>query len=123
MTRLRRAIRYLGEEAAAEGRDETPSMMQKSQGSTVALSLELSEELEAAIAGDYAKRVRAKVSNTGGAVDKREICNCSASSDNLLRYHGQIFVPAGMRSELMLLCHEDPSAGPQGVSRTLARVA
>lgn len=43
--------------------------------------------------------------------------------DQLLRYLNRVWVPHSMRAEIILLFHDDLTAGHQGVSRTLARIA
>jgi transposase InsO family protein len=64
------------------------------------------------------KRVRGD-SSTDGLREHRWI----VSRDQLLRYRSRVWVPHSMRTELILLFHDDLTAGHQGVSRTLARIA
>lgn len=42
--------------------------------------------------------------------------------DQLLRFKEKIFVPLGMRNEILMLLHDDLTAGHQGVSRTIRRI-
>jgi len=44
-------------------------------------------------------------------------------TSGLLLYKGRIYVPGGLRKELLLLVHDDLAAGHHGVSKTLHRLA
>lgn len=44
-------------------------------------------------------------------------------TDNLYRFDQRVYVPGGFRTEILQLLHDDITAGHQGVTRTLKRVA
>lgn len=55
--------------------------------------------------------------------DGQRLRDWFVGDDQLLRYKGRTFVPLGMRTEVLMLFHDDPTAGHQGVGRTLVRIA
>lgn len=94
--------------------------------STAVTSPELLPELTTALhqsqQGDaFVWRVKERLSRenaTDGLPDRK----WSVDDTDLLRCWGRIYVPMGMRTEILLLLHDDPTAGHQGVSRTLKRM-
>lgn len=87
-----------------------------------ALEQSLAEALREAQKGD-ALIAQIQKSDRSDDADKPMRSYWKKGSDQLFRFQGRIYVPGGLRAEILQLLHDDPTAGHQGVSRTIRRVA
>ena len=71
----------------------------------------------------FATRVRSYLSSPSRVGTRSYWSKWSSDLDGLLRYKGRVFVPPIHRPEILLLFHDDPTAGHQGIRRTFARIS
>ncbi|KAK5988598.1 Transposon Tf2-11 polyprotein [Cladobotryum mycophilum] len=86
---------------------------------------ELGEPLESALrraqeADPEAKKLLEKLRG-GSELSRRERRRWRLNDKGSLLLQDRLYVPVGMRKEILMLIHDDPAAGHQGVTRTLKR--